>query len=53
VLNTLPEMAGAIALYRELGFVETAPYWDNPVERSNYLERPLVRGGDRPSCDRI
>jgi ribosomal protein S18 acetylase RimI-like enzyme len=43
VLDTLPEMAGALALYREHGFVETARYWDNPIERSIYLERPLAR----------
>ena len=41
VLDTLPEMAGAIALYRAFGFVETAPYWDCPVERTIYLERRL------------
>jgi ribosomal protein S18 acetylase RimI-like enzyme len=38
-LDTLPEMAGALALYRGLGFTETAPYWDCPVERTIYLER--------------
>ena len=39
VLDTLPEMAGAVALYRAYGFVETAPYWDYPVERTVYLEK--------------
>jgi putative acetyltransferase len=29
VLDTLPEMADAVALYRRCGFVETARYWDN------------------------
>jgi putative acetyltransferase len=42
VLDTLPEMAGAIALYRSFGFVETSPYWDCPVERAIFLERWLT-----------
>jgi ribosomal protein S18 acetylase RimI-like enzyme len=42
VLDTLPEMLGAIALYRSFGFVETAPYWDCPVERAIFLERWLT-----------
>jgi putative acetyltransferase len=42
VLDTLPEMAGAIALYRSFGFVETSPYWECPVERTIYLERRLT-----------
>lgn len=42
VLDTLPEMGGAIALYREFGFVETRRYWDNPIERTIYLERRLA-----------
>ena len=41
VLDTVPEMTGALALYRSLGFVETAPYWDGPVGRTVYLEKPL------------
>ncbi len=39
VLDTLPEMAAAIRLYRTLGFVETKRYWDNPIERTIYLEK--------------
>ena len=42
VLDTVPEMAEAIALYRSFGFVETSPYWDCPVERTIYLEKPLT-----------
>ena len=34
VLDTVPEMAGAIALHRLFGFVETSPYWDCPVKRT-------------------
>jgi GNAT superfamily N-acetyltransferase len=41
VLDTLPEMAGALALYRASGFVETAPYWDCPVERTVFLAKRL------------
>jgi putative acetyltransferase len=42
VLDTLPEMAGALALYRASGFVEAAPYWDCPVERTVFLEKRLT-----------
>jgi ribosomal protein S18 acetylase RimI-like enzyme len=42
VLDTVPEMAEAIALYRSFGFVETSPYWDCPVERTIYMERFLA-----------
>jgi putative acetyltransferase len=41
VLDTMPEMVGALALYREFGFVETTPYWEHPVERAVFMERPL------------
>jgi putative acetyltransferase len=41
VLDTVPEMAQAIALYRSLGFANTSPYWDGPVDRTIYLEKPL------------
>ena len=45
MLDTVPEMAGALALYREEGFVETTRYWDNPIEETIYLEKVL--GGRR------
>ncbi len=41
VLDSLPEMASAIALYRAFGFVEAGRYWDNPIERAVYLEKDL------------
>jgi ribosomal protein S18 acetylase RimI-like enzyme len=41
VLDTMPEMAGALALYREYGFAETTPYWGHPAERAVFMERPL------------
>ncbi len=34
-------MAEAIALYRRHGFVETARYWEDPIERTIYLEKTL------------
>ena len=45
VLDTLPEMVGAVALYRAFGFVEAAPYWDCPVERTVFLEKRLSSQG--------
>jgi len=41
VLDTLPEMAGALAMYQAYGFVETAPYWGHPAEQAVFLERSL------------
>ena len=41
LLDTVPEMAGAIALYRSLGFVQTSPYGNSPAERAVYLEKSL------------
>jgi putative acetyltransferase len=41
VLDTMPEMAGAIAIYREYGFVETAAYWEHPAKRAVFMERSL------------
>ena len=38
VLDTVPEMAEAIALYRSFGFVDTAPYWHVP-DREDRLPR--------------
>lgn len=42
VLDTLPEMGGALGLYRAHGFVDTAPYWDHPAGQAVFLERRLT-----------
>ena len=40
-LDTLPAMAEAQRLYAELGFVDTAPYYDNPVPGARFLALDL------------
>ena len=42
-LDTLPSMATAAALYRQMGFVAMPHYRDNPVEGSAFLELDLTR----------
>ena len=41
VLDTLPQMVAATRLYRELGFVRCAPYYDNTPVNSACLELVL------------
>jgi putative acetyltransferase len=43
VLDTLPTMTAAIAMYRKIGFVSTKPYWFHPVARALFFEYRLGR----------
>jgi ribosomal protein S18 acetylase RimI-like enzyme len=45
-LDTLPTMARARALYRQIGFREIASYRDNPIEGAAFLELDLNRSLD-------
>jgi ribosomal protein S18 acetylase RimI-like enzyme len=41
-LDTIPSMAGAIALYRKLGFQPIEPYYDTPVIGTIFMRRFLI-----------
>ncbi len=42
-LDTLGRLQAALYLYRELGFYEIEPYYDNPLAQVVYLEKRLVK----------
>ncbi|KAA8651419.1 hypothetical protein EYZ11_006021 [Aspergillus tanneri] len=41
-LDTLPFMAGAIQLYKRVGFVEIPPYYETPLEGTLFLSLDLT-----------
>lgn len=41
LLDTLDDMESARALYEDLGFVEIAPYYHNPLAGAHYLKAEL------------
>jgi len=41
LLDTLDDMESARALYEDLGFVEVAPYYHNPLAGAHYLKAVL------------
>ncbi len=41
VLDTLPNMKAAIAIYREMGFVPIRPYWAHPYPDALFFEYRL------------
>ena len=41
LLDTLSEMDAARSLYEDLGFVEIAPYYHNPISGAHYLKVAL------------
>ena len=50
-LDTMPSMAPAIRLYESLGFRDTAPYTENPVEGARFMAltlAPVVRRSHAP-----
>jgi ribosomal protein S18 acetylase RimI-like enzyme len=42
-LDTLASMGTARALYRELGFEDIDPYYDNPLAGTTFMARALAR----------
>lgn len=47
LLDTLDDMEAARELYASLGFVETAPYYFNPIPGAHYLRADLAEAPSR------
>jgi GNAT superfamily N-acetyltransferase len=48
-LDTVPgKMDRAIAMYRELGFKETQPYYNTPVGQTLFMELALYQHAEKP-----
>jgi ribosomal protein S18 acetylase RimI-like enzyme len=47
LLDTLPDMQAAIALYESLGFERVPPYWNNPLPHVVYFAKRLGPGDAR------
>ena len=41
-LDSLPTMGEAIALYKKIGFIAIAPYYDTPIIGTVFLAKPLT-----------
>ena len=41
VLDTIKPLESAVHLYKKFGFVETAPYYDNPMNDVIYMKKIL------------
>ena len=44
VLDTIKPLKSAIGLYKKFGFVETEPYYDNPMNDVIYMKKILSEG---------
>lgn len=51
LLDTLPTLQSAIALYKRLGFYETEKYNDNPILDTVFMRRDLQAGRVRAAAD--